>query len=1641
VISNIQVPYTNISWYFTEDSTEPLGPNDRLISHTYWAEININEECTVTERVPVVITIGIPDAPSVDAEQSFCSPATIASLAVTGYGITWYASEDATTPLDPLTPLVHGATYWVVNKAGDCESERIAVRVYIFENVNPPTLESPLRLCVSGGVELTLEYLKVITGQNIKWYATETSEEVLPMNTVLVNGATYWASQTLGICESGRSYVTVYLDPDMEVPAPELISPQEFCAQGVNTLNDLITGNYNLVWYLTEFGGEPLDPNTPLNSYTTYWAAQEVGNCESTSRTPVLVIYRSVIQITVPIDPQAFCEGAILSDIVTPYNNLTWYATETSTEPLPWYTMLETGSYWASVSVGECESVVRTEVPVTIGAPANVITNKEQAFCVAATIADLYVQGQGVKWYASLDATEPLPLDYPLVDGATYYAANSNGDCEGERVGVTVRIIPTPETPTIADNALLNVCDGDIIDVEFLLNAINIENETEYLFFFDVDCTIPFVKPIITDRAIAESHTFYVLARNTIAGCLSDIGEPLVLTIYVDSMPVVVQGNLIYCDGDEVPEYAFVGTENSTFYWEKIVGEDFGLIPTSGVNTIPAFLAQNYGFEYVQGLYKVTPVNEHGCVGKSQLFLITVNPRPITTPVSDMIYCNGTTAPRFDFTSNIPDAYYVWEFVNETGSVMIQGVSEAGENYIPSFPAINDGNEPISGTYRVRASYSYDNHTCDDGVWQYFHIIILPTPGIPTITPVSQTICSGEATTPITFGNAVEDVTYSWEFNSGDVLQGFPLQGEGNIQSYIITNPEIFSVSANYKVWAVLNYLGHACESSTATFSITVNPEVTTDPVPDFVYCNGETTSVYTFTGNNTLATYAWEFVSGADLGIPQNGANSFPTFIATNTENVPITAIYRVKANYGNCNSEWIMFSVTVLPTPTVVATPTHQTICSGETTLPIEFTGNVEDVIYRWHRLSGNIPDLPLDGDGDFDSYTIENTGSANMDAIYEVTPILNYPEYPGYSCPGNPTQFSITVLPQPHINTIPQMVYCNAQMTQGFEFGNTSGVTYTWQLTNGVNVGLPEYGTGQLPSFIAINESNNEVLEAIYEVTASYSTYGYVCTHSVTFSIIVNPTPSLELNIEPFGFCAEEETPVIDFVELFASLNNNEETVYDWYYVSGNYIGLDQTSGTNVMPSFVAINNSNQQTTATYKVIAKFGRCTSVERSFVINVTPKPGIASQTHAGTTCSGTLFEYSIIPTVKVDGISWIRVPNPDINDNEGASGNDAYISETLYNTTTSDVEVRYLITLQTGACEYENIGEVVVVVTPIIEFNINPITIACNNEKVITLEYDINIQGAQFTLVFGQEGNAVGFVSVIDYIPLPESGIVVNIPPAATFGNYSAKLTLKYGKCIKTYDIVIAVKSTPVAKDMSEATLMLCENENLYLFVDIEGYVQYQWYFNGDILTNETKSYYETNFDITKEGEYSVEISNECGTFTYHFNVILNPTLIKMKWNDVIYVPNTDGIYVDYQWYKNGQPVASNGTDQYYSEKGGFTPHAEYNVKAYKADGTYDEACPIIPNNISKGSGANLTVYPNPIQTGTKVTFLLQLPEGELTEADAYIYDMNGKLVSQFKITNYITEVLLNVATGTYTVRVITENSDEFVEKIVIQK
>src|SRR5690606_15901626 len=130
---------------------------------------------------------------------------------------------------------------------------------------------------------MTLADLEV-DGENLQWYADAELTEPLSEIHVVQNNTTYYVTQTVGVCTSEASTVTVVFQSTnpcqgVVVPAPTGESTQTV-ASGM-TLADLEVAGENLQWYADAELTEPLSENHIVENNTIYYVTQTIGGCTS----------------------------------------------------------------------------------------------------------------------------------------------------------------------------------------------------------------------------------------------------------------------------------------------------------------------------------------------------------------------------------------------------------------------------------------------------------------------------------------------------------------------------------------------------------------------------------------------------------------------------------------------------------------------------------------------------------------------------------------------------------------------------------------------------------------------------------------------------------------------------------------------------------------------------------------------------------------------------------------------------------------------------------------------------------------------------------------------------------------------------------------------------------------------------------------------------------------------------------------------------------------------------------------------------------------------------------------------------------------------------------------------------------------
>ncbi|WCM41546.1 T9SS type A sorting domain-containing protein [Flavobacterium sp. CBA20B-1] len=350
------------------------------------------------------------------------------------YSYSWSNGQSGTS----LSSLAKGTYIVTVTDANGCS------KTESYTIVEPAFVTAPVAFnqsfCI--GQNATLADV-VITGSTIKWYSALTGGMLLPATTVLTNGTTYYASQTVGTCESStRTAVQITLNQGTPLTTTQL----NVCSN-TRVQNMTIDGfNYTqLKWYSSPTSAIQL-PASQLLATGTYYISSLTGTCESPRQAVQVTVAAAVPAPTATA--QTVCGNSTLNDLVVgkdPSASLNWYSSLQSMIPLSGTTQVSNGTYYVQQVIGNCESV-RVAVPVQV---VNVTapTMTSITACNGTQIGDLNTPTTTYVWYVSNTATTPLPNSFVLTSGS-YYIAQENAGCISTRTNVAVNVSPVPNSPT-----------------------------------------------------------------------------------------------------------------------------------------------------------------------------------------------------------------------------------------------------------------------------------------------------------------------------------------------------------------------------------------------------------------------------------------------------------------------------------------------------------------------------------------------------------------------------------------------------------------------------------------------------------------------------------------------------------------------------------------------------------------------------------------------------------------------------------------------------------------------------------------------------------------------------------------------------------------------------------------------------------------------------------------------------------------------------------------------------------------------------------------------------------------------------------------------------------------------------------------
>lgn len=997
--------------------------------------------------------------------------------------------------------------------------------------------------------------------------------------------------------------------------------------------------------------------------------------------------------------------------------------------------------------------------------PAILFSGNANSFSWSNSNTNIGLINQGLGNLSSFLTQNNLPSVISSNISVTPQFTNAGLTCEGSPELFTIDVLPVPTLGVINPQIL---CNGSATaPITFTGNATNyawINNNVSIGLAGAGSGNIAGFNAV---AGATNNVANLVVTPSYVYNSTTCVGTPATTTITVLPSPFIntVQ-DVVACNGDLSGILAFSGTAN-TFNWTNS-NPSIGLA-ANGSGNLPVFTNTNASSNPLLATITVTPQTGQGsqtCEGTPEIFTITVNPTPTMLPPGSQVLCSQTQTQPVNFSGNASS--YAW--LNSNTSI---GLSSFGNGAIPAFNAQNNGLNTQIAQIQVTPQYVNAGTTCI-GTPQNFTFSVDP---IPTVqySQISQTVCTGSSTTAVNLSSQTPGVAYSWNIlNPSGAITGVPsMNGTGNLPSMTLVNSGNVNEQFNFQGMAVTPLA--SCVGYGPLGTINVAPAPVMQPLNDLTICSN---SLINYSLVASLpSTFSWTASANTNVvGQPTSAVNSNLIFntLQNNAATLQYVTYTVTPISFpAGCIGAPESFIAEVVPNIQITNVLNYE-ICSGEAT----------DI-----TLSSNLP-------GAF-TYTATNNPnvqgeSSNTQPGFYINDVLSnntsYDQIVSYNIQVSSNPYGCYGLPQVvYVEVHPEMTITNASPTQicsgtplNLTLTATENATFSWYATqNGLITG--ESTTAQNTNVLNDNLSliaGANIHDTVQYTISATSTVTGCDAQSLPFSIIVNPVPLMNANLDTI-FCAGETTDPY----LWNGTANN----YAWTN-SNSSIGL-ALSGSGNIPAFNVNNLGIQTTVSSITVVPQYINngfvCAGTPDLFTITVEPIPSIAYNIPNQDLCSGDTSDLVAIssPTNGVN-ITW-EIINPPltISGIPNLTGSNNIPPMILSNSSTSPQQILFQGTVSTplNACELEGpIGQIVVLPEPVIA-NINDLTICSNDVLSVAINSSIPATfswGAQSNP--NVNGESVG--------PINSNFIyntLLNTTSALQYVNYTITPTSINGACV----------------------------------------------------------------------------------------------------------------------------------------------------------------------------------------------------------------------------------------------------------------
>ena len=365
---------------------------------------------------------------------------------------------------------------------------------------------------------------------------------------------------------------------------------------------------------------------------------------------------------------------------------------------------------------------------------------------------------------------------------------------------------------------------------------------------------------------------------------------------------------------------------------------------------------------------------------------------------------------------------------------------------------------------------------------------------------------------------------------------------------------------------------------------------------------------------------------------------------------------------------------SILVNPLPDVTATPPgNQSICNGDTSLPVDLNGSLATTKFYW---VSDMPSIGIDNDSALSfpatipSFTAVNISIATVMANVTITPVETVT-----GCVGVPIALTYSVNPTPHLSSALTSTNCSNLSVNYTPTSATASTSFTWKRSSVLNItNAPASATGTITEALVSTSPAPVTVPYVFALAAKG------CKDTEIVSVTIKPTPILN------GLLRDTLCSGQAFRNALIETSLTSGVTYDWTHNEpiGSTVPAAAGSGPvtdimgNISPNWIAVN---------YNFHLTANGCIN-DQTVTVQVKPIPKLNS-IKSFSVCSGQLVSYhatSATPGVLVPtDFMWDRVSIPGITPATSTNNND--INETLFNGTDLPIVVPYTYHLSADGC------------------------------------------------------------------------------------------------------------------------------------------------------------------------------------------------------------------------------------------------------------------------------------------------------------------------------------------------------------------